>query len=36
VATGHYSVEDLATHAPVAVVPDLRDTAGLMQLIDDA
>lgn len=36
VATGHYSVDDLAAHAPAAVFADLRDTAAVMQAIDDA
>ena len=36
VATGHYSVDDLAAHAPAAVFADLRDTAAVMRAIDDA
>lgn len=36
VATGHYSVEDLAAHDPAAVLADLGDTAAVMQAIDDA
>ena len=36
VATGHYSVDDLAAHSPAAVFPNLRDTAAVMQAIDDA
>jgi phosphoglycolate phosphatase-like HAD superfamily hydrolase len=36
VATGHYSVDDLAAHAPAAVFADLRDTTAVMQAIDDA
>ncbi|MFP5355725.1 MAG: HAD hydrolase-like protein [Gemmatimonadota bacterium] len=36
VATGRYSVEELAVHAPVAVFSDLRDTAAVMRAIDDA
>ena len=36
VATGHYSVDDLAEHGPAAVFADLRDTAAVMQAIDDA
>ena len=34
VATGHYSVGDLAAHAPAAVFADLRDTAAVMRAID--
>ncbi len=34
VATGHYSVDDLAAHHPVAVFADLRDTAAVLQAID--
>lgn len=34
VATGRYSVDDLATHQPFAVFPDLRDTAAVMRAID--
>lgn len=36
VATGHYSVEDLAAHAPSAVFPDLRDTDAVMRAIDES
>jgi phosphoglycolate phosphatase len=36
VATGHYSVDDLAAHEPAAVFADLRDTAAVMRAIDDA
>ena len=36
VATGHYSVDDLAAHGPAAVFADLRDTAAVMRAIDDA
>jgi phosphoglycolate phosphatase-like HAD superfamily hydrolase len=36
VATGRYTVEDLAGHAPAAVFPDLSDTAAVMRAIDDA
>ena len=36
VATGRYSVEELAAHRPVAVLPDLSDTAAVMRAIDDA
>ncbi len=36
VATGHYSVDDLAAHGPAAVLPDFRDTAATMRAIDDA
>ena len=36
VATGHYTVEDLAAHDPAAVFPDLRDTAAVMDAIDHA
>jgi hypothetical protein len=32
----HYSVDDLAAHAPAAVFADLRDTAAVMRAIDDA
>lgn len=34
VATGHYTVADLAPHAPAAVFADLRDTAAVLQVID--
>ncbi len=36
VATGHYSVEDLAAHAPAAVFADLTDTDALLQAITNA
>jgi len=36
VATGRYSVEELARHDPVAVFPDLCDTAAVMRAIDAA
>jgi phosphoglycolate phosphatase-like HAD superfamily hydrolase len=36
VATGHYTVQDLAEHAPAAVFADLRDTAAVMEAIDHA
>lgn len=36
VATGRYSVEELAEHGPVAVFPDLSDTQAVMRAIDDA
>ena len=36
VATGRYSVEELAQHDPVAVFPNLCDTAAVMRAIDDA
>lgn len=36
VATGRYSVEELAAHSPFAVFPDLADTAALMRTIDAA
>jgi phosphoglycolate phosphatase len=36
VATGRYSVEELAAHGPVAVFPDLSDTDAVMRAIDDA
>ena len=36
VATGRYSVEELAAHGPVAVFPDLSDTFAVMQAIDFA
>ena len=36
VATGRYSVEELAAHAPVAVFPDLSDTDAVMRAIDAA
>ncbi|MFN8666597.1 MAG: haloacid dehalogenase-like hydrolase [Gemmatimonadaceae bacterium] len=34
VATGHYSVDALAAHAPAAVFADLRDTEAVMRAID--
>ncbi|MGQ0649682.1 MAG: HAD family hydrolase [Gemmatimonadaceae bacterium] len=36
VATGHYTVEELAQHAPAAVFPDLSNTDAIMRAIDDA
>ena len=36
VATGRYSVEELALHEPAAVFPNLADTAAVMRAIDDA
>lgn len=36
VATGRYSVEDLAEHGPVAVFRNLRDTDAVMRAIDAA
>ena len=36
VATGHYSVEELAAHDPAAVFADLRDTAAVLRAINDA
>ena len=36
VATGRYSVEELAQHDPLAVFPDLTDTAAVMRAIDAA
>ncbi len=36
VATGRYSVEELAAHNPVAVFPDLSDTDAVMRAIDAA
>lgn len=36
VATGHYSTEQLAEHAPLAVFPDLSDTTAVLRVIDDA
>ncbi len=36
VATGRYSVEDLAAHRPWAVFPDLRDTEAVTRAIFDA
>jgi phosphoglycolate phosphatase-like HAD superfamily hydrolase len=36
VATGHYSVDALAEHAPSAVFSDLSDTAAVLAAIDDA
>jgi phosphoglycolate phosphatase-like HAD superfamily hydrolase len=36
VATGRYSVEELAEHGPVAVFADLADTAAVMRAIDAA
>jgi phosphoglycolate phosphatase-like HAD superfamily hydrolase len=34
VATGRYSVSELASHEPFAVFPDLTDTAAVMRAID--
>lgn len=36
VATGHYGVDELASHGAMAVFPDLTNTAAVMQAIDDA
>ena len=36
VATGRYSVDELARHDPVAVFADLTDTAAVMRAIDEA
>ncbi|HEX6534433.1 MAG TPA: HAD family hydrolase [Gemmatimonadaceae bacterium] len=36
VATGRYTVEELARHEPLAVFPSLADTAAVMQVILDA
>jgi len=36
VATGRYSVQELADHNPVAVFEDLSDTDAVMKAIDDA
>jgi len=36
VATGRYSVDDLAEHSPAAVFADLSDTAAVMRAIDAA
>jgi phosphoglycolate phosphatase-like HAD superfamily hydrolase len=36
VATGRYSVDELAAHGAVAVFPDLTDTAAVMRAIDAA
>ncbi|MBK8248161.1 MAG: haloacid dehalogenase-like hydrolase [Gemmatimonadetes bacterium] len=36
VATGHYTVEDLAAHDPAAVLPSLGDTAAVLRAIDNA
>jgi len=36
VATGRYSVDDLAAHSPFAVFPDLADTAAVLRAIDAA
>ncbi len=36
VATGHYGVDELASHGACAVFADLTDTAAVMQAIDDA
>lgn len=36
VATGGYSLDELAEHAPAGLVPDLADTSQLLQMIRDA
>lgn len=36
VATGHYSVEELAAHGPTCVFPTLGDTDAVLAAIDDA
>lgn len=36
VATGHYTTEQLAEHAPAAIFADLSDTAAVLAAIDDA
>jgi phosphoglycolate phosphatase len=36
VATGRYTVEELASHAPLAVFPTLSDTAAVVRVIVDA
>ena len=36
VATGRYSVEELAQHNPLAVFADLTDTSAIMRAIDAA
>ena len=36
VATGRYTVDELAKHEPAAVFADLSDTAAVMRAIDDA
>ena len=36
VASGHYTVEQLAAHDPYAVVPSLADTANLLDTILNA
>jgi phosphoglycolate phosphatase-like HAD superfamily hydrolase len=36
VATGHYTVDELARHEPAAVFQDLSDTPAVMRAIDDA
>ena len=36
VATGRYSVDELSSHGPVAVFPDLTDTEAVMRAIDAA
>jgi phosphoglycolate phosphatase len=33
VATGRYSVEDLAAHAPAALFPNLADTEAVVRAI---
>jgi len=36
VATGRYTVEELASHSPLAVFPDLADTRAVLQVILNA
>jgi hypothetical protein len=36
VATGRYSVDELAEHSPFAVFPNLADTDAVMRAIDAA
>ena len=36
VATGHYGVDELASHGAASVIADLTDTAAVMRAIDDA
>jgi phosphoglycolate phosphatase len=36
VATGRYTVEELASHSPMAVFPTLADTDAVMRVILDA
>jgi phosphoglycolate phosphatase-like HAD superfamily hydrolase len=35
VATGHFKVDDLASHGPAAVFASLEDTAAVMRAIRD-